>query len=254
MMMVSPELAACKALLIEVKSIPSSLFLATCQVRGPAGRWGAVALHEQWTPDGMSTPNVMDWFERPWRAQWTLEIITALDRFSAALSGQDRLTDIVSDAKSGSIMLRLSLPGVALSAENVASSRLAHAGKRLLVWMIHQTRQGRALPERLDEVVDAIAGGRDLLGGSDVSYGMIYQRLTPTRFRLAIDPRTASPLYADPALLRGLIERVRVRSDPLPPVVLDALAWEADVERLTEPAASTFGQDDQEPIVTPASN
>jgi RNA polymerase sigma factor (sigma-70 family) len=218
-------------------------------------RWGTATLDEHWNPEAKSTPNVWDWSLRPWITRWTVHNITTQERFSAALAGHDRFADISRMADSGSLMARLTFPGAVASAGGAARHNLAHAGKRLLVWMIHLTRQGQGLPESLDEVVDAVARGRELLGGSDLCYGMTYQRLTTTRFRLAIDPHGRSPLYADPVQLSRLKEGTRVPVDPPPPVLLEAWAWEADIERLGEPSAAHFGlNEDREPLVRPVSN
>jgi hypothetical protein len=139
---------------------------------------------------------------------------------------------------------------LAESLETTAEGRLSHVGKRLMAWIIHQHRQGHALPDRLDEVVDAVSDGRSLLGGSDQTFGLRYQKLSEHRFRLDIDPTSKVPTYAIPERLGELVKQAQPKppgKKGLPPLDIGRSAWEADVARLpvrvTVPVVDVPGPD-----------
>jgi len=116
-------------------------------------------------------------------------------------------------------------------------------------WRLSQSTVSRHLAQALERLPMA-----RLSLGSDLSYGLRYQKFSDTRFRLEIDPASLSPAYADPSRLAGLVksdQRIRRSDSTVPPIVILPTAWEADVLRLTESAAANveFPNEDQEPVM-----
>ncbi len=221
--------------------------------------WGDVALSSQSQPEKASAPDFGAWFGQPFMVQMMLDADHLQGRMSNALAGKDRLTDIVRDIDNAGIIAKIAIPNIAESSQTAAQVRLAHSGKRMMAWLIDAARRGQPLPNSLDAVVSAVADGEALLGGNDQTYGLRYHKLSDTRFRLEIDPNGRSPIYADPRRLAALVQDTASTagpSDPVPPIVIRPNAWEADVQRLTEPAATQveFPSEDFEPIMPEALN
>jgi RNA polymerase sigma factor (sigma-70 family) len=222
-------------------------------------RWGEEALTSQVPPEHHIVPNLDDWLNRPKWIQMTLENDGILGRIREATAGRDHMSAIIQDSEHAGVLTHLMIPNLAESGQYAAQVRLAHSGKRLMAWLIDNARQGLPLPSTLSEVASAVADGKALMGGSDLTYGLRYKRLSENRFRLEIDPDGGSPAYAIPSRLVGLVQgaKQQVRSDvPLPPIVILPSAWEADVMRLTEPAAThvVFPNEQPEPMLPNATN
>jgi hypothetical protein len=83
-------------------------------------------------------------------------------------------------------------------------------------------------------------------------YGLHYQRLSDTRFRLELDPSSQVPSYADAQEMQKLVEQSQSRKATVgeaPPTVVTNTSWEADIVRLNEPSAVYF---DDEPLAPSA--
>jgi hypothetical protein len=222
-------------------------------------RWGEEALTGQGPPENHMVPNIGDWLSRPKWIQMTLEADGFLGRIREAMAGRDQLSAIIRDAEQAGVLTHLAIPNLAESGQYAAQLRLAHSGKRLMAWLIENSREGHPLPHALSEVGSAVADGKALMGGSDLTYGLRYQRLSDSRFRLEIDPAGHSPTYADPGRLVGLVQSGKPKGrsgSPSPPIVILPTAWEADVLRMTEPAAThvVFPNEDLEPAPPQAMN
>ena len=205
-------------------------------------RWGDGAMAGDFTPPAEASLGFADWLNRPWLTSFVLASVNTCAWGRELVIGSGNL---VAGRPEGSwiagLSERVSQPMIVNVTSAAAKNRLMHDGKRLMAWLIAESRLGKPLPATLDDAVQAVADGHALLGGSAETYGLRYQRLSDTRFRLDIDPAGRSPAYADAVGLTTLVEDSKppaTAEGALAPVVIHAASWEADVARLTEPAAA----------------
>jgi hypothetical protein len=197
-------------------------------------------------------------------SQQILDVAHLENRLCDSLAGRDQIVDIV-HAESGISAwpsYTVPIPFFAKSSAGfcgyAARARLTHAGRRLMAWIIVQSHNGHPLPSTLDEVVPIFADGRALIGGSSLNYGLVYTRLSDTRFRLQIDPKSQTPDYAAPENLYGLIadaKKAMPQDGSIPAIVNQQTIWEADVQRLSDATAVEMDvEEESEPAAPQATN
>ena len=216
-------------------------------------RWGGAAMNEDFVSQSAPTPGIMDWLVRPAHMRMFGVWTHSAARIRATLHGVVENTPIGSEMPGLPAFDALVTPGLLNMAGSAATARLNHNGRRLMAWLVASSRQGVPLPKTLNEVVQAVADGPSLVGGTSEMYGLRYQLLSDTRFRLELDPSSQVPSYADAQEMQKLVGRSLSRKATVgkaPPTVVTNTSWEADIDRLNEPAA-VFVEDEP---VAPSAN
>ncbi len=215
-------------------------------------RWGGAAMNEDFVSQSAPSPGMMDWVERPAHMRMFGVWTHSAARIRATLPGALKSKPIGTDMPGLPAFDALEPQGFLNVAGSAAKARLAHNGRRLMAWLVASSRQGVPLPKTLNEVVQAVADGPSLVGGTSEMYGLRYQLLSGTRFRLELDPSSQVPSYADVQDMQKLIELSQSREAKVgeaPPTVVTTTSWEADIVRLNEPSAVLM---DDEPVAPSA--
>jgi RNA polymerase sigma-70 factor (ECF subfamily) len=197
------------------------------------------APHPPWTYDPAQRPNPWEWFTLPRRQRDTAACVGQLARAQRAIRGQDTLGAIF--PLPARVASYGDAPWVATVLEETALARAKHTAKRVLALLVTATRHGRPLPDSLAGI-SGLADDDGLIGGSAATYGLLYQKLSPTRFRLDLDRHGRTPTYADPVLLDYLSYFNQPGDDFTTKVAPDSdsarIAWETDTAALPASASA----------------
>ena len=215
-------------------------------------RWGEAALDLDFLPQPGQSPGVVDWLMRPANVRMIVGWAHGASRVRDTLSGKDDRKAITADMQGPFNTDGMMTPAFMDMTGTAAKARLTHNGTRLMAWLVASSRLGVPLPKTLTEVVQAVADGPSLVGGTSEMYGLRYRLLSDTRFRLELDPSSQVPSYADVQEMQKLVELSQSRKAKMAHVsstVVTSTSWEADIVRLNEPAAVFV---DDEPLAPSA--